>query len=64
MAGGSGKGSRPAGCVDTVSFEKRFENGLSRRGSVPQDEQVVNVEVIGREQQRRSVAYSRSRGQL
>ena len=64
MAGGSGKGTRPAGCVDTVSFEKRFEKGLSRRGSVAQDERVINVEVIGREQQRRSVAYSRSRGQL
>ena len=64
MAGGSGKGTRPAGCVESVSFEKRFENGVSRRGSVAQDERAVDVEVIGREQQRRSVAYSRSRGQL
>ena len=63
MAGGSGKAVRPAGCVDTVSFEKRFENG--RRGDVRNEPaRAVNVEVIGREQQRRSVAYSRSRGQL
>ena len=63
MAGGSGKVARPAGCVDTVSFEKRFENG--RRGDVRNElARAINVEVIGREQQRRSVAYSRSRGQL
>ena len=63
MAGGSGKGTRPAGCVDTVSFEKRFENG--RRDDARSDSaRAINVEVIGREQQRRSVAYSRSRGQL
>ena len=63
MAGGSGKAARPAGCVDTVSFEKRFENG--RRGDARNEPaRAVNVEVIGREQQRRSVAYSRSRGQL
>ena len=54
---------RPAGCVDTVSFEKRFENG--RRDDARGDSaRAVNVEAIGREQQRRSVAYSRSRGQL
>ena len=64
MAGGSGKVARPAGCVDTVSFEKRFENGVGGRRAVAQDERVANVEAIGREQQRRSVAYSRSRGQL
>ena len=62
MAGGSEKGVRPAGCVDTVSFEKRFENG--RRDARGDSARTVNVEVIGREQQRRSVAYSRSRGQL
>ena len=63
MAGGSGKAVRPAGCVDTVSFEKRFENG--RVGDARSDSaRAVNVEAIGREQQRRSVAYSRSRGQL
>ena len=63
MAGGSGKGTRPAGCVESVSFEKRFENG--RRDDARGDSvRAVNVEAIGREQQRRSVAYSRSRGQL
>ena len=63
MAGGSGKVARPAGCVDTVSFEKCFENG--RRGDVRNElARAINVEVTGREQQRRSVAYSRSRGQL
>ena len=63
MAGGSEKGARPAGCVDTVSFEKRFENG--RRDARGDSARAVNVEAIGREQQqRRSVAYSRSRGQL
>ena len=63
MAGGSGKGVRPAGCVDTVSFEKRFENGR-RDVNGNESARAVNVEAIGREQQRRSVAYSRSRGQL
>lgn len=61
MAGGSERAETGADYVNEVQVVKRF---VKRGDAETAARRSADVEAIGREQQRRAVAYSRSRGQL
>ncbi len=55
---------RVGGCADSVTVVNSFVKRGAAPGVSGEAGRAADAEAIGREQQRRAVAYGRSRGQL